>query len=317
VSLPFVAAAALLAALLATPPAATAAPAAITTPGEHRGTLRHGGLERRYRLHVPARRDPATPAPLVVALHGGGGNMDWQADDARYGLISASERHGFVVVFPNGTGRRGGDARLATWNAGRCCGSARERGVDDVGFIRALVERLTAQFHIDRRRVYATGMSNGGLMAYRLACEAADVFSAIAPVAGTDNTQSCTPSRPVSVLHIHARDDTHVLYDGGAGPDAVDMALITPFTSVPDTIARWTRLDGCPAEPRRLLERPGARCDAWAPCRAGTRVQLCVTGSGGHSWPGAQRTRRKREPASQALSTAETMWQFFAEAPPR
>ena len=103
------------------------------------------------------------------------------------------------------------DTAFATWNAGNCCGGARDQNVDDVGFIRQIVANLTRQMNVDRQRIYATGMSNGGLMSYRLACEMSDVFKAIAPVAGTDNTRSCTPKQPVAVLHIHARNDTHVL----------------------------------------------------------------------------------------------------------
>ena len=289
--------------------------APVTAPGDYRFTIRHDGLDRRYRVHVPTSYRPGRPMPMLVALHGGGGDMDWQADDARYGLIGASERHGFIAVFPNGTSPFAG-GRLATWTAGRCCGHARDRGVDDVGFIRAVVANVASQLDVDRDRIYATGMSNGGLMAYRLACEAADIFRAIAPVAGTDNTQQCTPSRAVAVLHIHARDDDHVLFDGGAGAGAFrNRDAVTEFTSVPTTIASWVERDACRTPARRVLEVPGAYCEVHDGCREGARVQLCVTARGGHSWPGGRKDRGA--PPSTAIDANETMWAFFDALPRR
>ena len=277
--------------------------------GDQRFTLLHDGLTRLYRVHVPASYNPQTPAALLVALHGGGGNMDYQADDRTYGLISQSEREGFVVVFPNGYSRLDG-GKLATWNAGNCCGSARDKQVDDVGFIREMVRHITGQMAINPQRIYATGMSNGAMMAYRLACELPEVFSAIAAVAGTDNTRVCQPGKAVSVLHIHAQDDRHVLFGGGAGPDSVSRSAVTDYVSVPDSMAKWARIDGCSAPPQRILDKPVAYCERYAPCRGQTQVQLCVTESGGHSWPGGHKSRAEEAP-SQALSANEVMWEFF------
>ena len=136
--------------------------------------------------------------------------------------------------------------------------------------------------HIDPNRVYATGMSNGGMMSYRLACEMSDVFKVIASVAGTDNTRSCTPRNPVSILHIHARNDTHVLFTGGAGEKAVEKTKITDFTSVADTVSKWVRLNGCATTPLRVLEKPGAYCEVYSKCPGDAQVQLCVTETGAH-----------------------------------
>lgn len=293
--------------------AQTPAHGAIGTPGEHRGSLVHGGITRLYRVHVPASIDPARAAPLLVALHGGGGNMDFQANDRFYGLISLAEREGVIVVFPNGYSRLPG-GKLATWNAGACCGAARDAGVDDVGFIRALVGHLKAQLAVDAARVYATGMSNGAMMAYRLACEAPDVFSAIAAVAGTDNTRHCSPGRAVSVLHIHARNDDHVLFDGGAGPASVQASQITDYRSVPDTLARWRGLNGCTGPARLVFEQQGptgASCERHEGCLDGSRVQLCVTETGGHSWPGGRKPRARSGATSPSLSANDVMWDFF------
>ena len=288
--------------------AAPAAEAPITQPGDTRHTLEHGGRSRVYRVHVPASYRSEAPAPLLLALHGGGGSMDYMGRDENYGLITLSERTGLVLVLPNGISRlRSG--MLATWNAGDCCGAARDEQVDDVGYIRRVLEQVQRQLRIDPQRIYATGMSNGAMMAYRLACELPGVFSAIAAVAGTDNTQTCTPDRAVSVLHIHARNDSHVLYEGGAGPEAVERSLITDFRSVPETVARWGERNSCPKTPQRVLEKDGAWCERYAPCAGGSQLQLCVTAAGGHSWPGG--SKRRGEAPTQVISANELMWSFF------
>jgi polyhydroxybutyrate depolymerase len=279
-------------------------------PGDYSFTLQHDGLARMYRVHIPAKYVAATPAPLLVALHGGGGNMDLQADDTLYGQTTKSESEGAIVVFPNGFSRLA-SGKFATWNAGNCCGAARDRQVDDVGFIRKVVAQVSTRWNVDRNRIYATGMSNGAMMAYRLACDAPDVFKAIAAVAGTDNTRECRPARPISILHIHAKDDTHVLFGGGAGPDSADAAVVTDYVSVPNTIAKWVRQDACTAAAQRVLDKPGATCELHASCQGGARVQLCVTDTGGHSWPGGTKTRRAAAVPSHALSANDAMWDFF------
>ena len=277
-------------------------PTPIATPGTYRFHFTHDGLRREYLVYVPKTLPAGKPAPMLLALHGGGGDMDYQANN--YGLVEKSELAGFIAVFPNGASRfRSGI--LATWNAGACCGRAVEQKVDDVGFLKEVVARVSRQLSVDQRRIYATGMSNGGLMAYRLACEAPELIRAIAPVAGTDNTISCKPSRPVPVIHFHARDDSHVLFGGGHGPDAL---VDTDFTAVPATIAKWVALNRASPRARTVLSVPGATCerhDGAAP------VELCVTESGGHSWPGSRSGRANKSP-SQAISANDRMWDFFS-----
>jgi polyhydroxybutyrate depolymerase len=284
----------------------------ITSPGRYEIHLRHGGRDRMALVQVPAGIDGAQPAPLVMALHGAGGGALHQADDANYGLITKSSEAGFVAVFPNGISDAS-NGLLATWNAGNCCARAREEKVDDVGFLRALVADISARMRIAPERVYAIGMSNGAMMAYRLACEAGDVFHGIMAVAGTDNTQRCAPRQPVPVLHIHAQDDPLVRFDGGPGDRATFGAQSTDFVAVPATISKWVNLDHAASTPERVLEVPGARCDRYESTGAGSAVvQLCVTDSGGHSWPGGRATRAGGEPPSRAISANDLMWEFFS-----
>jgi polyhydroxybutyrate depolymerase len=280
--------------------------AAITKPGDYTFSITYGGLVRWYRVHVPASYSPSSPTPLVFAFHGGGGGMDIQANDTYYGQISKSEQAGYIVVFPNGFSRFK-SGMLATWNAGNCCAQALDNDIDDVGFVREIIKHLSVQLNVDAKRIFANGMSNGGMMAYRLACEMPDVFKAIASVAGTDNTKACSPKVPISILHIHARNDDTELFDGGSGRK---LSRAYDFVSVPDSIAKWVKLNGCNAMPKRVLENAGAYCDVYAQCRGGVEIKLCVTADGGHSWPGGKKPRGDA-PSSSALSAADVIWDFF------
>lgn len=288
--------------------------ATIDRPGDYEISIEHGGRTRKYLVHVPPRYDAATPAPLLLSFHGGGGNMAYQASEQNYGQISKADKEGFVVVFPNGYSKFGG--KLATWNAGTCCGPARDSNIDDVGFVRQIVANLGGQLNIDRGRIFATGMSNGGMLVHRLACEMSDTFKAVASVAGPDGTTDCAPKNPISVLHIHARNDDHAVFDGGSGRKSMRKSMITDFVSVPETVARWVRRDSCNATPRRVLDKPGAYCERYSQCKGNVEVELCVTETGGHSWPGAEKTRGD-EPASKAISANDVMWEFFMSRPPR
>ncbi len=274
--------------------------------GDYTFTLKHQDIKRMYMVHVPKSYQAAKPMPMVLSLHGGGGNMRYQATDEYYGIISKSESAGFIAVFPNGYSRfaKGG---LATWNAGICCGKARDKNIDDVGFIKSVVNDMKARANVDANRIYANGMSNGGMMSYRLACEMADTFTAIAAVAGTDGTAQCAPSKPVSVLHIHAIDDERVLFHGGSGSDSNTHA---DFESVPNTVAKWVKLNGCSASPERVLQVSGAYCDIYKQCQNGAQVKICITETGGHSWPGGKKVRGNKT-GSTAINATDLIWDFY------
>lgn len=285
----------------------------ITKPGDYTFAIDYPGLRRYYMMHVPPSYRPDKPVPLLFALHGGGGDMGYMARDEFYGQISTSDKRGHVVVFPNGYSNFP-SGKLATWNAGNCCGQGRDRRIDDVGFFRSMVKNITGQMNIDSTRIYSTGMSNGGMMSHRLACEASDIFRAIASVAGTDGTLDCKPKHPVSILHIHAKDDDHVLYGGGAGQEAFrDPSTVADFVSVPKTISRWVKRNQCNTNPQRVKEVKGAHCDLYTGCADGAQVKLCVTDTGGHSWAGGSKPGgvKRKSPTSKAISANDEMWAFF------
>ena len=264
-----------------------------------------------YRVHVPARYDPARPAPLLVVLHGGGGNMDLQASEA-YGQVAKSDSEGFIAVFPNGFSRFPG-GRLATWNAGNCCGAARDRDVDDVGFIREVVARVERQWNVDRARVYATGMSNGAMMAYRLACDASDVFKADRPGGGHGQHPPVRaeepgrraalpcPRRLARAVHRRTRP-------GFAGSFAGDRLRLCRGHRCQMGTAR--RLHGRTGTGDR--ERRAPTASGTAPAPAARRSSCASRAEGGHSWPGGRKPRRGGDAPSQAISANDVMWDFFS-----
>ena len=264
-------------------------------------TMRSGGSVRTYRVHRPAALGRSAHPPLVVMLHGGFGSGS-QAESS-YGWDPAADAHGFVVAYPDGQSR--------AWNAGTCCGPPQRLGVDDVGFVRDLIRRLHTDEGIDLARVYVTGISNGAMLAYRVACELPHTIAAIGPVAGT-MTVDCHEATPTSVLHIHGLDDHNVPYGGGRGTKGVAN---DSRPSVPDTIARWREIDGC--APPTAIARSPVRTET-AECRAGRTVRLVTVEGAGHQWPGSQPPNPAAKAAlgldepSAALDATATLWEFFS-----
>jgi polyhydroxybutyrate depolymerase len=272
-------------------------------PGTVERTVTVGGVARTYRVHVPA--GLAGPAPLVVVLHGGGGNG--AQVEQQTGFTATAGREGFVVAYPDGSGR----TRLLTWNAGTCCGYARDRRVDDVSFIRAMLDALAVEFRVDPARVYVTGFSNGAMMAYRLGCELTDRIAAIAPVSGALNTEPCTPSRPLSVLHLHGGADQHVPVAGG--PPLRDVPGTPPWQNASLAYAKdfWVRHDACPATGAETRQG-SVRTTIHAPCAGGTEVVQVVVDGGGHAWPGGTHVRAAADEPPPAPDANAVIWAFFA-----
>ena len=272
-----------------------------------------GGRERTYRLHVPP-SGGTEKLPLVIVLHGGGGNGENAARMAQ--MDGRADHDRFFVVYPDGTGPIKG--RLQTWNTWNCCGYAMNENIDDVGFIRELIRRLGDQYPIDPKRIYATGLSNGAMLAHRLGCELAGEIAAIAPVAGALNADACTPSEPVSVMIFHGSADEHVLYEGGAGGKQFPGAKPRTDRPVSHAVSTWARIDGCDETPR--TETSGTVTKrAYDNCRNGTDVVLYSIAGQGHAWPGGVPGIRNGnvDVPTREISATHLMVDFFLGHPKR
>ena len=257
-------------------------------------TLAVGGRDRSYTLNLPPNHYTSTAAtPLVIALHGGGGNAS-QFENTSFITTKANAAQ-FAVVFPNGTS---GGSALNTWNGGGCCGPAVQNNVDDVDFIRQLIVQLVQQHRIDTRRIYATGHSNGAILAYRLACELPDRIAAIAPNAGSLMVPVCTPARAVPVLHMHSRLDTNVPVAGGLGSGIAGVA----FAPLALTMSRMAAANGCATPPAVVASAALYTRTRWAPCNGSATVELLLTADGGHAWPGGAPGSAGGDPPSVAVN---------------
>jgi polyhydroxybutyrate depolymerase len=260
--------------------------------GDHHVPLTHAGVDRSYVLHVPIGYRAGAATPLVLNFHGFGSNP---IDQAAFSQMSATaDAHGFVVAYPTGLS--------TSWNGGICCGAAAVALTDDVGFARAVVADVSSRLCIDDKRVYSTGMSNGGYLSHRNGCESADLFAAIAPVAGVIGIpqQQCQPSRPMPVIHFYGTADALVPYAGGG-------ALGSP--SVADTDAGWATRNGCTGAPVKTYQQGLVHCETHETCEAGARVTLCTVEAGGHCWPG--QASCPFGPSTTDISANEAMWEFF------
>lgn len=272
-----------------------------------------GRRVRTYRLHRPGGRPPVAPAPLVVVLHGGFGSGA-QAERA-YGWDALADRHGFQVAYPDGVGR--------SWNAGWCCGPARDQGVDDAGFIEALLDQVASEGGVDDRRIYAAGMSNGAMLAYRLACDLPGRLAAIGPVAGT-MAGECPRPAPVSILHIHGLEDRNVPFAGGPGSTGSTGSRggrrvgSQPRPSVPSVIDYWRRGAGCGAP---VVAEAGPIRTETATAPSGVEVCLIALAGVGHVWPGSHPPPPQvsamlgLDPPSDVLDATGLLWGFFAAHP--
>ncbi|HNT75088.1 MAG TPA: PHB depolymerase family esterase [Anaerolineae bacterium] len=240
----------------------------------------------------------------MIVFHGGGGNAE--NVQRMTGFTATADSENFIVVYPNGTGPL--KEKLFTWNGGTCCGYAVENDVDDVGFVRTLIVDLTGVANVDPQRIYATGMSNGAIMAHRLACELSDVIAAIGPVAATQNIETCQPERPVPVIHFHGDGDRHAPYAGGIGEESLAGV---DFVSVEETIAFWVSHNSCDTAPQE--EQTGSIIHTvYTDCNQGADVELYTVVGGLHPWPGGKPGWLGGDEPTQEISANDLMWAFGA-----
>jgi polyhydroxybutyrate depolymerase len=273
-----------------------------------------GGLRRTFVLHVPPALAAGTAAPLVFVLHGGGGAGRQIERETRFSDLA--DRTGFIVVYPDGIDR--------SWNDGRGdpqIGAQREH-VDDVAFIAALITSLSQRYRIDARRVYSTGISNGGFMSQLLAARLSSRIAAIAPVAGGMGPAvlaSLRPEQPVSVLMINGTADRLVPYAGGRV--ARNRGATAPIV---DIVQKWVAVNRCAADPANstlpdidAADGSRVKVTTYSPCGERTEVVLYTIDGGGHTWPGGSQylPRALIGPVNRDINATDVIWKFFAGHP--
>jgi len=276
------------------------------SPGDHARTLMMGQQQRTYLVHIPKGHDLKKPTPVVLALHGAAMNGPLMAGFC--GLSETSDQAGFVVVYPSGTGT----GPFLTWNAGGFRGPMAEGRPNDVAFIGKVLDDLGTVVKVDSKRVYACGMSNGGMMCYRLAAELSDRIAAIAPVAGTIAIDESKPKRPVPVIHFHGTKDGFVPFAVATG----NTPSFMHFKGVEESVQTWVKLNGCRAQPKTdTLSKVGDEMkvtrETHGGGKHGAEVVLIIIEGGGHTWPGMEPMVGFIGKSALNISANDLMWEFF------
>ena len=263
-------------------------------------TFNFDGLERNYILYVPAIYDGANAVPLVINLHGYGSNA---AQQNFYGNFkNLADVDNFLVVLPDGTKDLSG---TTYWNSFAVGGS-----VDDVAFISGLIDTLSQNYNIDPTKIFSTGMSNGGFMSYRLACELNNRISKIASVTGSMNTTlqgTCSPGAPIPVMQIHGTNDPTVSYNGSFGVVAIE-----------DVVDYWVNNNNCESVPIvenlpdiNTSDNSTVERYTYANGDAGSSVIFYKIIGGGHTWPDAAIPVPAYGPTNRDFNASQVIWEFF------
>lgn len=260
------------------------------------GNITHDGQNRNYRLRLPANHNKNTPIPLVFNMHGFTSNAAQQELYSAMNAVADTAR--FAVCYPNGIGN--------AWNVGWDFGST----ADDVGFIAAMIDRFHLDYGIDKSRVYACGMSNGGFMSYRLACELNDRIAAIASVTGSMVQQAvdvCKPAKAVPIMEIHGTADPTVNYDGTPNV-SIAIPLILKF---------WQENNGCDSNPIitmmpniNLADNTTTERWTYNSCFDDKKLIHLKVINGAHTWPGAL---INLSTTSQDFKASVEIWNFFKQ----
>ena len=290
-------------------------------PGDYLFGVTHEQVRRTYLMHVPPQAARGAPMPVVINFHGGGSTAEVQKAYSR--MDRAADRDGYIVVYPNGSA--GFNDRYFTWNAGNCCGPAAMLRTDDVGFVGKMLDDLPNRARIDPARIYVTGLSNGAMMAYRVAAELSDRIAAVAGVAGAMTYDQFKPWRAMPVMHIHSTNDHIARFDGGLGPPRTVLDTRVYHPPVEDMLRKWLDHDRCPVKPAAIETiggGPGTPDEAhtairrvYRPCRDGVEVVLLQLGGGvGHVWPGGVRdyVPEYLGAGTAVIDANAEMWKFFS-----
>ena len=269
-------------------------------------TLMIYGRNRFYKTHLPIGYDFSKQYPVVFVFHGGLGNPD--LTEKQTGFSKKADEEGFIVVYPYGTGSF--DKKLLTWNTWNCCGYADKKNINDIDFINAVLKQIKEKYSIDEKRVYATGLSNGGMMCYLIASELSELFAAVAPVAGAMfDTTSSNPKSEVSMIIFNSADDLHVPYNGGAGEKSlVDVEYLPVETTVNLWVDKYNAFLMSKSESSAFFKTNYKNSN-------GTEIVLYKMLSGGHSWPGGEKIRRFADNPIKSVSATDLIWEFFKNNP--
>jgi len=266
--------------------------------GNSRGKILVDGQKRSYLLHVPkSYAHEQKQVPLVLVFHGAFGSSHITRWDSR--MSEQAEKDGFIVAYPN--------ALFGTWNAGNCCGISKIKIINDVGFVSQLIDQLQKKYRIDPKRIYVAGVSNGGMLAYKLGRELSDRIAAIAPIEGCMYPDDKDVRNPVSVIAFHGTRDPVIPYGGGTG-SWLGIKLKVP--SVAETIEFWTKHDGCETSPEKERANDITR-ELFKNGKDNAEVCLYTLTGGGHIWPGGRRALLTGHNSERDLSATETMCNFF------
>lgn len=292
--------------------------------GDHSVTLRVGNWERRYIVHVPRGYDGKKTVPVVIMFHGGGGTA--RSAMRETGWAEKADTEGFLAVFPEATppdptkpSRFGINGQI--WNDGSGRFHAGQKNIPDVAFINATIDDLIAHFNVDRRRMYATGFSNGASMAFRVGVELSARIAAIAPFAGALWIKQPKLDRPVSLYYITGDADPLNPLEGGTPKQATGAALrdaaSKPKPPVREFVTIWARLLNCQAEQKPVPAPPGVTTLIYSGCLDGAEVRFTIIKEHGHIWPGGKNLLPESMvgKASDKFKATEAIWEFFAKHP--
>ncbi|MDZ4761665.1 MAG: PHB depolymerase family esterase [Alphaproteobacteria bacterium] len=274
-------------------------------------TLQHDGMTRSFHLYDPSE---APSQALVIMLHGGGGNGRGGAMMA--GFNGLADREGFIVVYPNGSGRLPDET--LTWNVRHCCGWSLHNDPDDVGFISKLIDRLIETHDVDPQRVYVTGMSNGGMMSHRVAIDLSVKIAAIAPVVGALFGDETMPAGPVAAMIVTGALDGVVPPEGGRVFKRQDERTADrDFAPAIRQATFWGQANGCAKQKDLHYKNSEAMGDVieFSDCRKGADVMYYLLRNNGHAWPGGRRGSERGDVPTQDMNASEAIWAFFKAHP--